>query len=49
VASELDHQIEVYAEVGVFGETPPPDVRAYYDTDLTAHLYDTSGTLIWPG
>jgi ABC-type nitrate/sulfonate/bicarbonate transport system substrate-binding protein len=49
VASELDHQIEVYAGVGVFGDTPPADVSAYYDTELTARLYDQSAHLIWPG
>jgi ABC-type nitrate/sulfonate/bicarbonate transport system substrate-binding protein len=48
VAEELEQQIAIYAEVGVFGDEPPADISSFYEPDLVASLYDDTGQVIWP-
>ena len=43
VGDELEQQIDVYAEIGYFGDDDAPDVEGRYDPDLVADLYDDNG------
>jgi hypothetical protein len=49
VGSELERQIDEYADVGYWGNAAPPAADGRYDADLVASLYDDEGTVIWPG
>jgi len=47
VGDELEQQVDVYAEIGYFGDADPPDVEGRYHPTLVADLYQ-DGTVIWP-
>jgi NMT1/THI5 like len=49
VGSELERQIDEYADVGYWGNDTPPAADGRYDPGLVASLYDDEGTVIWPG
>jgi hypothetical protein len=49
IASELQQQVDSYAEVGYWGDAGTPGIDGRYDADLVAALYDDKGTVIWPG
>ena len=42
----LQAELDAYASVGLFGDATP--VAADYVTDLSAGVYDTMATVIWP-
>jgi NitT/TauT family transport system substrate-binding protein len=45
----LQQEVDAYAEVGIFGDGPAPDISERVDVELVAGVYDDEGAVIWPG
>ena len=49
IESELQQQIDAYAEVGYWGTGETPTITGRFDPDLVNNLYDNQAKVIWPG
>ncbi len=45
---ELQTEVATYADVGLFGEGPAPDLLTAVNVDLISAVYDDAGQVIWP-
>ena len=44
----LQTELDTYAKIGVFGDTPTPQAAAHLDNAIIDSVYGADGTVIWP-
>ena len=48
IGTELEQQVDAYAEVGYWGTGEAPTIEGRFAPDLVNNLYDEDGNVIWP-
>jgi ABC-type nitrate/sulfonate/bicarbonate transport system substrate-binding protein len=47
-SDELTNEVTTYAQIGLFGGTPP-DIAPYLDNSVISGVYGADRTVVWPG